>query len=235
MFHGLEGDSRSHYAQTLMAALRERGWQGVIPHFRGCSGELNIAPRFYHSGDSAEIRWVLQRCATRSTVQPDDRCWPWASRWAAMRCCAIWARKAAEPLPRRRVRLGAAGSGRRRRGAVQRLQHDLHAHVPADAQAQVAGEAGTVSRSVRSETMLGSRDLYAFDNVVTAPLHGFRDTDDYWARASSKPILGEIRIPRWSSTPATIRSCPPGICRAHARSAPTCCWNSPSTAATSAS
>lgn len=45
------------------------------------------------------------------------------------------------------------------------------------------------------ETMLGSRDLYAFDNVVTAPLHGFRDTDDYWARASSKPILGEIRIP----------------------------------------
>jgi hypothetical protein len=44
-------------------------------------------------------------------------------------------------------------------------------------------------------TMLASRDLYAFDNVVTAPLHGFRDTDDYWHRAASKPILGEIRVP----------------------------------------
>ena len=59
MFHGLEGNSNSHYAQALMHALGMRGWQGVVPHFRGCSGELNLAPRFYHSGDSAELRWVL--------------------------------------------------------------------------------------------------------------------------------------------------------------------------------
>jgi predicted alpha/beta-fold hydrolase len=85
------------------------------------------------------------------------------------------------------------------------------------------------------ETMLGSRDLYAFDNVVTAPLHGFRDTDDYWARASSKPILGEIRIPTLVLNARNDPFPPAGICRAHARSAPTCCWNSPSTAATSAS
>jgi predicted alpha/beta-fold hydrolase len=43
--------------------------------------------------------------------------------------------------------------------------------------------------------MLASRDLHAFDNIVTAPLHGFRDTEDYWARAASKPILGEITVP----------------------------------------
>ncbi|ALD91331.1 putative hydrolase of the alpha/beta-hydrolase fold [Cupriavidus gilardii CR3] len=43
--------------------------------------------------------------------------------------------------------------------------------------------------------LLASRDLYAFDNVVTAPLHGFRDTDDYWARAASKPVLRHIAAP----------------------------------------
>src|ERR1700690_3343301 len=40
-----------------------------------------------------------------------------------------------------------------------------------------------------------SRNLYEFDNAVTAPLHGFRDTDDYWLRASSKPGLINIRVP----------------------------------------
>ena len=45
------------------------------------------------------------------------------------------------------------------------------------------------------ESMLGARTLREFDNVVTAPLHGFRDTDDYWTRASAKPWLTGIRVP----------------------------------------
>jgi predicted alpha/beta-fold hydrolase len=43
--------------------------------------------------------------------------------------------------------------------------------------------------------LLAARNLYEFDNLFTAPLHGFRDTEDYWARASAKPVLGAIRIP----------------------------------------
>ena len=61
LFHGLEGSSGSHYAISLMNALRARGWSGIVSHFRGCSGELNHRPRAYHSGDSDEIDWVL-RC-----------------------------------------------------------------------------------------------------------------------------------------------------------------------------
>ena len=40
-----------------------------------------------------------------------------------------------------------------------------------------------------------ARDLYDFDNVFTAPLHGFKNTEDYWKRASAKPRLNEIKIP----------------------------------------
>ncbi|HEX5632870.1 MAG TPA: hypothetical protein VFX50_06560, partial [Gemmatimonadales bacterium] len=46
-----------------------------------------------------------------------------------------------------------------------------------------------------AEAVRRSRTLRDFDNVVTAPLHGFRDTDDYWTRASAKPVLGRIRVP----------------------------------------
>jgi predicted alpha/beta-fold hydrolase len=45
------------------------------------------------------------------------------------------------------------------------------------------------------ERLRAARTLYEFDNLFTAPLHGFRDTDDYWHRASAKPHLHRIRIP----------------------------------------
>jgi predicted alpha/beta-fold hydrolase len=45
------------------------------------------------------------------------------------------------------------------------------------------------------EALLAARDLHAFDQVFTGPLHGFKGVDDYWARASAKPHLGRIAIP----------------------------------------
>jgi predicted alpha/beta-fold hydrolase len=45
------------------------------------------------------------------------------------------------------------------------------------------------------DALLSARNLYDFDNVFTAPLHGFKDTDDYWARASAQPLLARIGVP----------------------------------------
>jgi hypothetical protein len=61
LFHGLEGSSASHYAEAFAGVARSRGWACAVPHFRGCSGELNRAPRAYHSGDFEEIDWILRR------------------------------------------------------------------------------------------------------------------------------------------------------------------------------
>ena len=55
VFHGLEGSSASHYAEALADVARVRGWACAVPHFRGCSGEMNSAPRAYHSGDFEEM------------------------------------------------------------------------------------------------------------------------------------------------------------------------------------
>ena len=67
LFHGLEGSSNSHYARALMSEVAARGWSGAVPHFRGCSGEANLAPRFYHSGDAQEVDWIVQRLRPRAT------------------------------------------------------------------------------------------------------------------------------------------------------------------------
>jgi predicted alpha/beta-fold hydrolase len=65
LLHGLEGGSSSHYAQAMAQATQDRGWLCVVPHFRGCSGEINQAPRAYHSGDHAEVDWMLAQVAER--------------------------------------------------------------------------------------------------------------------------------------------------------------------------
>jgi len=61
LFHGLEGSSRSHYAEAFAGWARSHGVGLAVPHFRGCSGEPNRAPRAYHSGDFAEVGWLLAR------------------------------------------------------------------------------------------------------------------------------------------------------------------------------
>jgi predicted alpha/beta-fold hydrolase len=66
LFHGLEGSSRSHYAEAFADVARALGWNYAVPHFRGCSGELNLAPRAYHSGDHEEIGWMLGQLRHRA-------------------------------------------------------------------------------------------------------------------------------------------------------------------------
>ena len=70
LFHGLEGCSSSHYALALMHAVRSHGWRGAVVHFRGCSGEPNRLPRAYHSGDTDELEWILQRLQAERAGAP---------------------------------------------------------------------------------------------------------------------------------------------------------------------
>ena len=195
LFHGLEGSSRSHYAEAFAEFARERGWAFAVPHFRGCSGELNLAPRAYHSGDYEEIGWILQRF--RASHAGDivavgvslggNALLRWAEE-AGAQAGATTRAIAAVCSP---VDLAAGGWAIGQ--GFNRLVYTrmfLQTMKP-KALAKLAQHPGLFDR----EALLAARDLYAFDNIFTAPLHGFRGTDDYWARASAKPQLARIRIP----------------------------------------
>lgn len=194
LFHGLEGGSGSHYARALMAAVSARGWCGVVPHFRGCGGRLNQAPRFYHSGDSAEADWILRRLRGQHSGPifaagvslGGNVLLCWLGRQASDAnsivdaACAISA-----PLD---LNAGGEALGR---GFNRIYTRNFLATLKKKSLAKLLQYPGLFDR----EAMLAARDLAAFDNVVTAPLHGFRDTLDYWTRASSKPLLPAITLP----------------------------------------
>jgi uncharacterized protein len=195
LFHGLEGSSRSHYSLALMAALRERGMRGVAVHFRGCSGEPNRLPRAYHSGDAQEIDWILRRLRAQNTVAPlyavgislgGNALLKWLGESGSSALRVIDAAIAVSaPLD-----LMAAGDALGQGFNLVYARHFL-ATLRAKSLAKLERFPGLYDAGA----VRASRTLREFDDLVTAPLHGFRNTDDYWTRASSKPGLKNIRVP----------------------------------------
>lgn len=193
LFHGLEGSSASHYARSLMAQAAALGWSGAVPHFRGCSGESNRAPRFYHSGDAQEIDWIVRRLAMRITQRRFYAAGVSLGGNALLRwlgesqhhgeivdaACAVSA-----PLD-----LAAGGVALSRGINMMYTRLFLRSLKPKCLQ-----KLKQFPSLFDRERMLQARTLYEFDDVVTAPLHGYRDTDDYWDRASAKHVLPDITV-----------------------------------------
>ncbi|MEK8048391.1 YheT family hydrolase [Ideonella margarita] len=195
MFHGLEGSSASHYSQAFAEQAQSLGWSFAIPHFRGCSGELNLAPRAYHSGDFEEIGWILTRLRAR-TRQPlmaagvslgGNALLRWAQE-AGDSAAAVASGVAAICSP---IDLARSGEAIGRGFSRQIYTRMFLRSMKPKALAKLDQHPGLFSR----ERLMAAQDLYEFDNIFTAPLHGFRDTEDYWARASAKPHLASLRIP----------------------------------------
>ncbi len=195
LFHGLEGSSRSHYARALMHAIMQRGWQGVVVHFRGCSGELNRLPRAYHSGDSGEIDWVLRRMQALH---------PGRNRYAAGvslggNALLKWLGEqgdAAHEVVRRAAAISApvdlhAAGDALERGFNMLYTKNFLTTMKRTSLARLRLHPGLFD----AQHMLAARTLREFDDRVTAPLHGFRGVDDYYTRASSKPWLARITVP----------------------------------------
>jgi len=193
LFHGLEGGSGSHYARSLAAAAHARGWHAAIPHFRSCSGPLNLLPRFYHLADSAEADWVLRRLAARHAGP------------LVVAGVSLGGNVLLHWLAQRREDASIVA-------AAAAISAPLDVHAGGEMLAQGFGMIYTRSflRTLKvkalqkleqfpglfdADAVLASRTMYEFDDVVTAPLHGFRDAHDYWTQATVRPKLGEIVVP----------------------------------------
>ena len=195
LFHGLEGGSDSHYARLFARELPSAGWRVAIPHWRGCSGEPNRRPRAYHSGDSAEVDWMLRRFRDGAGKAVDAIGISLGGnallKWLGERSDAateIVRRAAAISAP-----LDLAAAGRALDRGLNRLLYTrmfLSTLRPKSlAQLERFPALFDAARVARSRT------FREFDDAYTAPLHGFRDVDHYWNSSSSGPWLEHVRVP----------------------------------------
>ena len=195
LFHGLEGSSRSHYARSLMQAAAARGWRGVVPHFRGCTGTPNRLPRAYHSGDSDEIDWILRRLQQVAGGAPvfaagvslgGNALLKWlGERGSAAQLVVHAAAAICAPLD---LTLSGHALGE---GFNRVYTRHFLATLRAKALAKCERHPGRFDAA----RIAGARSLAEFDDAYTAPAHGFAGVEDYWRRASARPWLGGIEVP----------------------------------------
>jgi predicted alpha/beta-fold hydrolase len=166
-----------------------------VVHFRGCSGEINLAPRAYHSGDHEEVNWILQRFR-REHPGPIVAVGVSLGGNALLR----WAQEAGHNATRSLNAVVAvcapldlaAGGWALGRGVNRHVYTPMFLRtMKPKALKKLHQYPGLFDRSALEE----ARNLYDFDNVFTAPLHGFRNTEDYWQRASAKPHLQALQLP----------------------------------------
>ncbi len=194
LLHGLEGSSNGHYARSHAQRAVALGWTVRVIHWRGCGGLPNRAPRAYHSGDSAELDWMLARAAReadrRLAVVGISLGGNVLLKWLGERgdaAAAYVASAAAISVPYD-LAVGAAtlASGF---GMVY-SRHFLSTMKP-KALAQLERYPDLFNR----QHLIAARNLHDFDDVYTAPVHGFASADVYYQRSSSVHYLGGIRLP----------------------------------------
>ncbi|QBQ54911.1 hydrolase [Nitrosococcus wardiae] len=193
VLHGLEGSYRSRYAAGLLRAVAQRGWRGVLLHFRGCSGEPNRLARSYHSGDTGDLQALLTILRQR---EPDT---PLAAVGYSLGGNVLlkWLGEAGQQADLTAA-IGVSVPFELGRAAWQ-LEQAL-------SKAYQWSLVNALKRSVRHKFRYRDCpfDLQAlekvqtfkeFDDLITAPLHGFIDANDYWQRSSCRPFLRKIHIP----------------------------------------
>ncbi len=195
LFHGLEGHSLSPYARAFAWVAYQKGWHFAVPHFRGCSGEINHAPRAYHSGDHEELHWILQRLRQRAQ--------------SALRIAGIslggnallrWAQAAGHSAQATASAVCAVCAPMDLMVCGQALGQGLNRHIYtrvflATMKPKALAKLQQFPRLFERDALVRAKTLYEFDDVFTAPLHGFKGVEDYWRRASSLPALNDIQIP----------------------------------------
>ena len=190
VLHGLEGSSRSPYITRLLRYCRAAGWKAVVMHFRGCSGEPNRLPRGYHAGETQDLQTIVDLLMSR---HPEGVCAVGYSLGGSVLLKWLGERgdqaplKAAEAVS---VPFELASAAQRLDSGPSRLYQWVLLRWLRRSQARkVRGQGGDV------RFLKALRNFRAFDGAITAPLHGFRDADDYYRRASCRPYLRHITVP----------------------------------------
>jgi predicted alpha/beta-fold hydrolase len=196
LLHGLEGNSKSRYAQSIAQYFRARGWIIAVAHFRGCSGFANRLARAYHSGDSHEVAFMLH---TVRAMAPNAT---WHVAGISLGGNALlkylgehaqqssWLKAAAAisvPLD-----LVAAGN---HLSDDPFNRHVYGRHFLNTLKPKVMAKAQRFPGAIDVVRISQARDLRDFDDAYTAPMHGFRNALDYWQQSSSLPWLTHITTP----------------------------------------
>jgi len=194
LLHGLEGSRTSHYVGGLLAQAAARRWNATLLLFRGCGDTPNTARRFYHSGETTDLELVM----TTLTARTPRVTWFAAGvslggnvllKWLGERTPAAKAVKAAAAVS---VPFDLEAGARKISEGFSRIYDwSFLRSLKRKARRKLSRYPDLFD----DNRLIGARSVFDFDDVVTAPVHGFASAVDYYSRSSSQEYLARIETP----------------------------------------
>lgn len=195
MVHGLGGGLESKYLRGLAWKLVARGWRVCGLQLRGAGRDANRLPRAYHQGDTADLRYLWQLLRKR-----EPRTFVATVGWSLGGNITLKALGEEGEAAATDVVCAVSVPFRLRECAVHLktgfarvYQNDLLSGLKDMVRRKHAAQ--PVRRPANFQKAMAARDFFEFDNAFTAPLNGFADAEDYYARATCRPVLKDIRRP----------------------------------------
>lgn len=193
LLHGLEGSIESHYAKGLLRALQQEGWRGVFMHFRGCSGEPNRLPRGYHSGETGDVKLVARIIKDR---EPNT---PIAAVGVSLGGNVLlkWLGETGQDNPlAAAIAVSVPFELHKAAARVQQGVSRLYQwYFMKCLRSRLSYKLQVKPALVDMDNMFRVQTMYEFDNLITAPMHGFRDANEYYSTSSSRQYLSNIAVP----------------------------------------
>jgi predicted alpha/beta-fold hydrolase len=195
LLHGLEGGPQSHYVHGVFARARQRGWHADLLVFRSCGPEPNRTRRFYHSGETGDLAFVVDRLVAE---QPHESLVLGGVSLGGNVLLKFLGERGDE-VPHA-VRAAAAVSvpfdlGRGSRHINRGFSRVYERHFLRTLRRKALAKLAHYPDLCDPRRLAAVRSMLDFDDAVTAPVHGFASADDYYERSSALRFLAGIRRP----------------------------------------
>lgn len=195
VLHGLEGTTHSNYAQGLLAKACSRGWSADLMLFRSCDGEMNLARRLYHSGETTDLDFVVRTLVSK---HPDLSLYLIGVSLGG-NVLLKWLGERGESLVSNVVRAAAVSAPFDLAAGSRYLECTMGQkyvdHFMVTLKAKTRAKRALYPDLCDWSKLESARTFWEFDDFVTGPVHGFADALDYYSKSSSLSLLTNIRRP----------------------------------------
>ncbi|HHG86743.1 MAG TPA: alpha/beta fold hydrolase [Bacteroidetes bacterium] len=195
--HGLEGNADAPYIRGLVRQTNVRGWDALAINLRGCSGEPNKVFASYHSGQSSDLSLIIEHILDRHS---DYTHLFLAGFSLGGNICLKFAGEKAGDIPAKLRGLVAVS-------VPTNLMASAHHLARLSNWAYMRHFLITLKRKALEKKdrfpdapfskadIRRARNFVDYDNMYTAPSHGFRDAEDYWTQSASAQFIPAIQLP----------------------------------------
>jgi len=195
VLHGLEGSTDRPYVRGIINIMNKVGWDGVGLNFRGCSGTPNRLPRGYHSGETGDLKFLIEKLISEANYETINLVGFSLGGNVTMKFLGELGNELTSIVKRAvgiSVPIDLYGSCLE----IQRINNRIYLNsFLKSLKEKVRLKSDILKSHIDLEKIYKAQDFFEFDGLATAPLHGFSSASHYYKSSSSLQFLPNINIP----------------------------------------